>query len=452
MNTIMNKIIKLSLLLLALPLLMTSCLKDDNEVFGDSSSKRLQQALEETRTVLRSSEKGWVMDYYIGDNSSYGGYAFVVKFDSLTVTASSELTKGAATSYYKLTTDNGPVLTFDTYNDVLHALATPSAGNYEGNHADYEFQIVSATPELVVMRGRRTNNYVYLHPLTTTPEEYLAKVADTEKNFIVASLSTDVDGKNVSADLDINNRQASFYSTTDSTFSKSCAFTFTDTGIRLSSAVDAYGKTLSDFSYEPETMTFTSNDKGSEQLAIKGSLPADYVYYNQIAGDYVFTFQLQESEESTKLVDVNVDVTLEPTADGTGFTMKGLGTGFDITLGYDKSAGSLSMNTQIVGEVSGNYLWMNAADFKDGGRLYVGQSVCGMVTKWNKDLQNPVLTWKTNDFENLPTDSYCLWLTDKNGESQGQYKGSDYLFAGKYSLLLYVKSLTKKTPFPEPQK
>ena len=65
MNTIMNKIIKLSLLLLALPLLMTSCLKDDNEVFGDSSSKRLQQALEETRTVLRSSEKGWVMVYLI---------------------------------------------------------------------------------------------------------------------------------------------------------------------------------------------------------------------------------------------------------------------------------------------------------------------------------------------------------------------------------------------------
>lgn len=452
MNTIMNKIFKLSLLLLTLPLLMTSCLKDDDEVFSDSASQRLQKTLEEARTVLRSSENGWVMDYYVGDDSSYGGYAFTVKFDSLTVTASSELTKGAATSYYKLTTDNGPVLTFDTYNDVLHALATPSAGNYEGNHADYEFQIVSATPELVVMRGRRTNNYVYLRPLTTTPEEYLTKVADTEKKFVVASLSTDVDGKNVSADLDINNRQASFYSTTDSTFSKSCAFTFTDTGIRLSSTVDAYGKTLSDFSFEPETMTFTSNDKGSEQLAIKGYLPADYVYYEQIAGDYVFTFQMQESEESKKFVDVNVDVTLEPTADGTGFTMKGLGTGFDITLGYDKSSGTLTWNTQIVGEVSGNYLWLNAVDLKSGGNLYVGQTVCGMVTKWNKDLQNPVLTWNTNDFEDAPTDSYCLWLTDKSGESQGQYKGSDYLFAGKYSFLPYVKSLTKKTPFPEHQK
>ena len=55
-------------------------------------------------------------------------------------------------------------------------------------------------------------------------------------------------------------------------------------------------------------MTFTSNDKGSEQLAIKGYLPADYVYYDQIAGDYVFTFQMQESEESKKLVDVSCPV------------------------------------------------------------------------------------------------------------------------------------------------
>lgn len=274
------------------------------------------------------------MDYFIGDNSSYGGYAFVVKFDSLTVTASSELTKGSSTSYYKLTTDNGPVLTFDTYNDVFHALATPSQSNYEGNHADYEFQIVSATPELVVLRGRRTNNLVYLHPLTTTPEEYLAKVADTEKKFIVASLSTDVDGKNVSADLDINNRQVSFYSTTDSTFSKSCAFTFTDTGIRLSNAVDAYGKTLSDLSFDPETMTFASKDMGSEQLVIKGLLPADYVYYDQIPGDYVFKYQKRDDD---KYVDVNVDVTLTPTEDKSGFVMNGVIDGYGITLNYDKA-------------------------------------------------------------------------------------------------------------------
>lgn len=442
----MNKIIKLSLLLLALPLLMTSCLKEDNEVFGESSSKRLQQALEDARTVLRSSENGWVMDYYIGDDSSYGGYAFTVKFDSLTVTASSELSKGASTSYYKLTTDNGPVLTFDTYNDVFHALATPSAGNYEGNHADYEFQIVSATPELVVMRGRRTNNYVYLHPLTTTSEEYLAKVANTEKKFIVASLSTEIDGKNVSADFDINNRQVAFYSTTDSTYSSNCAFTFTDTGVRFNAPVEAFGKTLSNLSFDPETMSFTSNDKGSEQLVIKGLLPADYVYYDQIPGDYVFKYQKRDED---KYVDVDVDVTLTPTEDQSGFVMNGVIDGYGITLNYDKAKGILYMVPQALGKISsGNVVWLFGAFFEgEGGSI----SEVGMQTKWNKDLQNPVLTWNPIETLDTPTNSYILVELTTAGEFVGQYTGSEISFGGSITML-NVKSLTKKTPFTEHQK
>ena len=415
-------------------------------MFGESSSKRLQQALEDARTVLRSSENGWVMDYYIGDDSSYGGYAFTVKFDSLTVTASSELSKGASTSYYKLTTDNGPVLTFDTYNDVFHALATPSAGNYEGNHADYEFQIVSATPELVVMRGRRTNNYVYLHPLTTTSEEYLAKVANTEKKFIVASLSTEIDGKNVSADFDINNRQVAFYSTTDSTYSSNCAFTFTDTGVRFNAPVEAFGKTLSNLSFDPETMSFTSNDKGSEQLVIKGLLPADYVYYDQIPGDYVFKYQKRDED---KYVDVNVDVTLTPTEDQSGFVMNGVIDGYGITLNYDKAKGILYMVPQALGKISsGNVVWLFGAFFEgEGGSI----SEVGMQTKWNKDLQNPVLTWNPIETLDTPTNSYILVELTTAGEFVGQYTGSEISFGGSITML-NVKSLTKKTPFTEHQK
>ena len=415
-------------------------------MFGESSSKRLQQALEEARTVLRSSENGWVMDYYVGDDSSYGGYAFTVKFDSLTVTASSELSKGASTSYYKLTTDNGPVLTFDTYNDVFHALATPSAGNYEGNHADYEFQIVSATPELVVMRGRRTNNYVYLHPLTTTSEEYLAKVANTEKKFIVASLSTEIDGKNVSADFDINNRQVAFYSTTDSTYSSNCAFTFTDTGVRFNAPVEAFGKTLSNLSFDPETMSFTSNDKGSEQLVIKGLLPADYVYYDQIPGDYVFKYQKRDED---KYVDVDVDVTLTPTEDQSGFVMNGVIDGYGITLNYDKAKGILYMVPQALGKISsGNVVWLFGAFFEgEGGSI----SEVGMQTKWNKDLQNPVLTWNPIETLDTPTNSYILVELTTAGEFVGQYKGSEISFGGS-TTMLNVKSLIKKTPFTEHQK
>ena len=444
----MNKIKNFSLLLFALPLLLTSCLKDNDEVFDESASERLQAALAETRSVLRGAENGWVMDYYVGTDQVYGGYTFIVKFDSLTCTACSELTPQAETSFYKLTTDNGPVLTFDTYNTVLHELATPSAGNYEGFHADYEFQVVSATPELVLLRGRRTGSVMQMRPLKTTSGEYLQKVEQMQKDMLVASMTTDFDGNNVTADLDLDGRQVSFYSTTDSTLVHDCAFTFTDEGIRLYSAVDAFGKTLFDFSYNVETKQFTSLDKQNPGLVLQGRLPKEYVYYEQVPGDYVFSFLVSNGPNYKK---VSVDVTIEEDTEGTGFILKGLGQGFDIKLGYDKSKGTLSLNTQIVANISGGYLWMNAADFGGGGSLYPGYSVCGMITEWNQDLEHPVLTWVTNGFEDMPTDSFCLWMTDTEGSSLGQYRDSEYTFAG-YSLMLFLQDITKKTPFPDVNK
>lgn len=444
----MNKIKNFSLLLFALPLLLTSCLKDNDEVFDESASERLQAALAETRSVLRGAENGWVMDYYVGTDQVYGGYTFIVKFDSLTCTACSELTPQAETSFYKLTTDNGPVLTFDTYNTVLHELATPSAGNYEGFHADYEFQVVSATPELVLLRGRRTGSVMQMRPLKTTSGEYLQKVEQMQKDMLVASMTTDFDGNNVTADLDLDGRQVSFYSTTDSTLVHDCAFTFTDEGIRLYSAVDAFGKTLFDFSYNVETKQFTSLDKQNPGLVLQGRLPKEYVYYEQVPGDYVFSFLVSNGPNYKK---VSVDVTIEEDTEGTGFILKGLGQDFDIKLGYDKSKGTLSLNTQIVANISGGYLWMNAADFGGGGSLYPGYPVCGMITEWNQDLEHPVLTWVTNGFEDMPTDSFCLWMTDTEGSSLGQYRDSEYTFAG-YSLMLFLQDITKKTPFPDVNK
>ena len=97
-----NNIFKLLLLLLPL-LVFQSCMKDQEDLFDEPSSLRMQKTLDNTRKVLEGSEKGWLIDYYVGDNQQYGGYAFTVKFDSLSCTASSELSADTATSYYKLT-------------------------------------------------------------------------------------------------------------------------------------------------------------------------------------------------------------------------------------------------------------------------------------------------------------------------------------------------------------
>ena len=68
-----------------------SCLKDQADVFDSSSSERLQAYIEQTREILTSNEKGWIMEYYPGSGQSKGGYAYYLAFTDAEVTASYEL-------------------------------------------------------------------------------------------------------------------------------------------------------------------------------------------------------------------------------------------------------------------------------------------------------------------------------------------------------------------------
>ena len=61
-------------LLMALPtLLLTSCLKDQEDVFEESASARTANYLSNTKKVLTSAENGWLLNYYPDRDQSYGG-------------------------------------------------------------------------------------------------------------------------------------------------------------------------------------------------------------------------------------------------------------------------------------------------------------------------------------------------------------------------------------------
>ena len=75
-------------LLMALPtLLMTSCLKDQEDLFDDSASARTTKYLANIKQVLTSAENGWLFNYYPDRDQSYGGQPYVVKFKDDTVIA-----------------------------------------------------------------------------------------------------------------------------------------------------------------------------------------------------------------------------------------------------------------------------------------------------------------------------------------------------------------------------
>ena len=81
---------KLIILLAVLPLVLSSCLKDDKDAFGKTASERIREVQEGTEKALTGAANGWLMEYYPSATQEYGGIAIYMKFQNGTVTVTSK--------------------------------------------------------------------------------------------------------------------------------------------------------------------------------------------------------------------------------------------------------------------------------------------------------------------------------------------------------------------------
>ncbi|MEI6751694.1 MAG: DUF4302 domain-containing protein [Paludibacter sp.] len=165
-----NKYTILALSILAV--IMSGCLKEEADLFPYSAAKRMEMVINDAKTVLLSAENGWEM-YYFADSTS-SGYTMLVKFDAnsnVTVAAKNALTTSniykTAESQWDVIGDNGPVLTFNTYNTVLHAFSDPLNDGI-GNGGDYEFIVMKVTANQIFLKGKKRGTPILLNKLSNT--------------------------------------------------------------------------------------------------------------------------------------------------------------------------------------------------------------------------------------------------------------------------------------------
>ncbi len=152
-----------------------ACSRDEESLFEKPAAIRAQEAIDNAFDVLTSVENGWEMAYFPNLEASAKGYNMVLKFNrngNVSVTA-----KNSATTANKILTDTastwavksdyGPILTFDTYNDVFHAFSDPKEDG-AGHLGDYEFLILKATPDLVLLKGKKHSAYSVMRPMKNT--------------------------------------------------------------------------------------------------------------------------------------------------------------------------------------------------------------------------------------------------------------------------------------------
>ena len=198
----------LPLLVSAVILLNTSCRFEEDEYFDKSASLRVTSTNEELKSLLvkQSSDanNGWVIQYFVAgtDEADFEGFNLFGRFyDNGKVLLASDhryLRNGnankytEATSFYQITPEEGTLLSFPVWNDVLSVFADPVdpssapktlAGDGTGMNGDYNLVLHSMKNDTIVFRGQRHQAEARFVKCDRSWQDYLAAVSDLKQNI-----------------------------------------------------------------------------------------------------------------------------------------------------------------------------------------------------------------------------------------------------------------------------
>ena len=180
-------------------LALTACNNTEDLVFEGSAAERLEQSKADAKSALTADGGLWSMEYFA--NSDEPGYVMLLRFSdngSVEISGDHKWIGGKftqETSLWDVVSDDGTVLTFNTYNKVFHIFSTPenivgpdAPTNPEtgddinelgyGHNGDYEFQVMSHDADHVRLVGKKRGYNIYLRhlPADTDMKAYLEGV------------------------------------------------------------------------------------------------------------------------------------------------------------------------------------------------------------------------------------------------------------------------------------
>lgn len=153
-----------------LSLVLASCSHMEENLFDKNASVRAREAMDNASNAFLNAPSGWVMYYY--PNQERCGYNILMRFKSdetvVCATANDLTTRNHyeidSLSTWEIINDYGPVLTFNTYNDVFHAFSDPLPDGV-GVGGDYEFLILESSEDFVRLKGKKYEAYCEMHRL-----------------------------------------------------------------------------------------------------------------------------------------------------------------------------------------------------------------------------------------------------------------------------------------------
>ena len=173
----------------------SSCKNEEEDIFDASAAQRLDEYKRQYSAELTADGGKWLMEYFA--NEEEGGYAFVMTFNTDgSVRISGQNTwlghsYKSEVSLWQIIADNGPVLSFNTYNNVFHIMSDPAnitgpdapvnpdQDNRDidetgtGHGGDYEFVIIGLSEDGKTMHlsGKKRLHDIYMRRLEPSVDE-----------------------------------------------------------------------------------------------------------------------------------------------------------------------------------------------------------------------------------------------------------------------------------------
>lgn len=410
---------------------LSACsLHDDTELFGEPAAERLEKNVAADKTLLESAANGWELHLWTGKDYSGGGYTYFMKFANDKVTVSSDIAPAnmKTTSSYDVISDQGPVLTVNTYNEIFHYLAEPSMDDDDGEQQDYEFVIMRTTNDSIYLRGKKWGNHMVMTRVaeSTSWEDEINKIQQMDED-LMRTFSL-VEGNDTLGGVSLGDDRILTY--TDKSGYKKIPYYVSTKGITLLQPLEVNGKALQELNYDADDMSLNPDGATAQGLKLSVKLPKNYMKYSEFAGDYNMTTYWGASKLTLHLV---------PAGDGKTYLLKGMNANFDLTLTYDKTSGTLSLNTQHLIDMGDKQVWL--CGWNAFGEGYLTWSTdAGMIVSRDTNEAGTVLKFEPNDYVGLTTDSFILVLfsgSPSNDTFVGNAKGIDalYISPGDYRLV-----------------
>ena len=422
----MKKNIYIALACIATGLSLQSCLHDDKDFFDDSAANRIESTVENTKTILESAANGWQLHYFTGENYGGGGYTFLLKFQNgkVTVAGDSQLATSSerATSSFGVDRSMGPVITFNTYNSILHQLGTPTYSDIQGQQGDWEFVVTKLTEDSVFVRGKKWgNNMVF----TRLPENIdwtarLDSIADVDEKLQVNYNAGDAD--DASKAIEVNNTARRILSRSADNKVMEQPFYVTTTGIKSLNPVTVSGTEVTEFDVD---------DNGT--LTAKNATEVKLAPYVVGIDTWIGSWTLSSMSGGCDMIISKVE-DAENTLEGQ-FTISG--NTYSIGLTFDPQTGKVNMPNQLIEDGSGKYpaLWLINADLDQGMLLGEG----GMNLVWHGVGQQAEFEDDgTLAAEGYTTDTFCALACDTDGNLIKE--NNSYVFVFSW---YYLSNMTK---------